>query len=99
MGEMKQGIQRLNEKILKVERRAAPEYVINRSTRKFHRILSAYADAGSGAVAVCGFAYAKPGAVTRFESEVPADIKWEEVCGNCLPDLRASLKKPVVAAP
>jgi len=82
----------LTDKIMKVERKAAPEYVVNRNTRKLHKILSSYADAGSEALTYCGFAFAKPGAATRFETEIPVNTKWEEVCSTCLPDLRASLK-------
>ena len=82
----------MSDKIMKVERKAAPEYVANRNTKKCHRIWSSYADAGSEALTYCGFAFAKPGAATRFETEIPADTKWEEVCSTCLPELRASLK-------
>ena len=92
LGETKAEIQTLNDKILKVERKAAPDFVINRNTKKLHRVLSSYADAGSETVAMCGFAYAKPGAATRCDSIVPPDTKWEEVCSTCLPEVRARLK-------
>ena len=97
MSEMKAELQTLNDKILKVERKAAPYFVINRNTNKLHRTFSSYADAGSEAVAMRGFAYAKAGAATIFESIVPPDTKWEEVCSTCLPEVRARLK--VLAGP
>ena len=97
LGEMKAELHTLNDKICKIERKAAPDYVINRNTKKIHRILSSYADAGSEAIAVCGFAYARPGALTRFDSVIPHDAKWEDICSTCLPEVRARLK--VLAGP
>ena len=82
----------LRTRLTRVERRATPEYVINRRTNNLHMILTPYADAGANAVACCGFEFASPGALVRFESELPADLKWEEVCSTCLPEVRARLK-------
>ena len=97
MGEMKAELQTPTDKICKFERKAAPVYVLNSNTKEIHRILSSYADAGSEAIAVCGFAYARPGALTRFESVIPHEAKWEDVCSTCLPEVRARLK--VLAGP
>ena len=74
---MQDEIKALNDKILVVEKRAIPEYVANRNTRKTHRILSAFSDAGQEALANCGFAYAKPGACTKFISDIPDDATWD----------------------
>ena len=90
--DMRKEMKALNDKIATVERKAAPDYVMNRNTKKLHRFLSSYADAGPEAMAYCGFAYAKSGASTRFESDIPADTKYEDVCATCLPELRARLK-------
>ena len=91
--DMRDELTNLNEKIESVERKTTPEYVINRNTKKLHRALSSYADAGSAAMAFCGFAFAKPGASTRFETVIPEDTKWQEVCATCLPEDRARLKQ------
>ena len=80
--DMRNEIKALNDKIVTVERKAVPGFVINRNTKDFHKTLSNYADAGPEALARCVFAYATPRASTRFESEVPADTKWREVCST-----------------
>ena len=82
----------MHDKINHVQRKATPEHVINRNTKKLHRVLSSYADVGSVALAFCGFAFAKPGASTRFETDILEETKWQEVCATCLPELRARLK-------
>ena len=90
---MQNDIEALNDKILVVEKRAIPEYVANRNARKTHIILSAYSDAGQEALANCGFAYAKPGACTKFISDIPDDATWDEICSTCLPEVRARLPR------
>ena len=90
--DMKGELRALTDKIMKVERKAAPEYVANRNTRQLHKALSSYADAGPESAPICGFAFAKPGTFTSCESTVPAYTTWKKVCSTCLPALRASLK-------
>ena len=90
--DMRHDLRALNDKISPVESRATPDDVINRNTRKIHRILSSYADAGQEAIANCGFAYAKPGDSTKFVSEIPEGTTWDEVCSTCLPEVRARLR-------
>ena len=89
---MQAELQTLQDKLMIVERKAAPDYVINRNTGKWHRVLASYADAGTEAIAYCGFAFAKASCSTRFESSVPADIGWKFICSTCLPELRAARK-------
>ena len=91
--DMRDELRALNDKISPVESRAIPDYVINRNTRKVHRILSSYADAGQEAISNCGFAYAKPGTSTKFVSEIPEGTTRDEVCSTCLPEVRARLPR------
>ena len=80
----------LQDRIQLVEEKAIPAYVLNRRTKRWHRILTSYTDSGSDAVAWCGFAFAKPGALTKFTSTIPTDATRDELCGTCLGELRAT---------
>ena len=74
----------LNDRLNIVERTAIPVYVVNRRTRRWHKILSKHADAGVEALAFCGFKYAAPSARCRFETTIPDDIGPEDICTTCL---------------
>ena len=64
------------------------EYLKNRVTGSHHRILCSIADAGQGALTWCGWSYA----TKKFEvlSSISPTCR-DEVCGECMPDLKASL--------
>ena len=89
---LRQEMKTVSEKLANVDAKASPSYVFNRKTKKLHRILASFADAGPDAMTNCGFYFARPGAQTSFHPTAPVDTKWEEVCSTCLPALRATLK-------
>ena len=83
-------IQGLNDRLNKVERNAIPTYVVNRRTKRWHKILTTFADAGCCAIAYCGFKYAAPTARCRFETDVPNDIPSGDICGPCLGEIKSA---------
>ena len=87
---MQKDLDALTCKIRDVERQAVPDYVVNRNTGRWHRILASYANAGSEAIAFCGYKFGKAGAATRFEKDMPEDLSWKDICGTCLPEVRAA---------
>ena len=87
---MQKDLDSLTSKIRDVERQAVPDYVVNRNTGRWHRILASYANAGSEAIAFCGYKFGKSGASTRFEKDIPEDLSWKDICGTCLPEVRAA---------
>ena len=58
-------------------------------TDKVRRILCGYEEAGASAIARCGWEYA--GQKVAVEKDAPK--LYEEVCGTCLPALKASLAR------
>ena len=78
----------LTETIKKVELKNQPKkYRRNRTTKTVHRIFASYSEAGAGALTWCSWAYAH---AKREETHDPQTRK-SEVCGDCLPDLKATL--------
>ena len=89
-GDMEAEVRTLSERLRTVERHARPEYVVNRRTGRWHKILTSFADAGGEAIAYCGYKFAAASARCRFEIEVPDDIPKEDVCVPCLGEARAT---------
>ena len=73
-------------KKIQVETRPA-RYLRNRVTNKVHRILCGYEEAGPSAITHCGWKYA--GQKVAVEKNAPRT--YPEVCGTCMPALKASL--------
>ena len=83
-------VTRLEELIAAVERTCAPrQYVVNRRTRKIHKILTSVSDAGSAAIAYCGWQYGL--APISCHASLPSGAK-KDYCAACLADVRASIK-------
>ena len=87
--DMKEEINRLQTLINKVELECRPkQYLKHRITGSHHKVLCSVADAGDGALTWCGWSNAKK------KYEVLADIApkhRDEICGECMPELKASL--------
>ena len=67
------------------------EVVVNKSTGKVHKVLTTVLDAGSEAVASCGFKHALCQKSSRVE--VPAGTTRQKVCGTCCKVERESLPR------
>ena len=57
------------------------EIVVNKSTGEVHNVLTTVLDAGSEAVASCGFKHAL--CQTSSHAEIPAGTTRQKVCGTC----------------
>ena len=86
---MKQELNMIQDITKKVEKECRPkEYLKNRVTGSHHRILCSISDAGQGALTWCGWSYA----TKKFEVLSSRSPTYRgEVCGGCMPDLKASL--------
>ena len=73
-----------------VERHVKPEFVVGRKTKIWHKVLTAFADAGVESIAYCGSKYALSSARCRFEAEIPDDIPREDICQPCLSEVWAT---------
>ena len=89
LADVKDEMNKLQDLIRTVEYKCRPkQYLRNRVTGSTHRILCSISDAGEGALTWCGWSYAKK----KFEVLATIEPKWrDEVCGECLPELKASL--------
>jgi len=75
--------------IAKVERSCGPrQFVINRKTRKIHKVLTTVTDVGMKAIAYCGFKY--PLADVSMAMDLPV-AERNFYCSTCLADVRATL--------
>ena len=67
------------------------EVVVNKSTGKVHKVRATILDAGSEAVASCGFKYALCQKSSHIE--IPAGTTRQKVCGTCFKGERENLPR------
>ena len=80
---------KLYDLIAKVEKTCGPrQYVINRKTRKIHKVLTTVTDMGMKAIAYCGFKYPKADVTMVMDLLV---AERDLYCSTCLADVRATL--------
>ena len=71
-----------------IDARSRPkEYVRNKITKSVHKILISYAEGGENAITCCKWPYAH----ARWEEIREPPNSKGEVCGDCMPSLKASL--------
>ena len=80
-------VKSLSDRLLSVERHVKPDYVVNRKTKRWHKVLTTFANAGVEAIAYGGYKYAVSSARCRFETEIPEDVPREDICQPCLSEV------------
>ena len=88
MAKVTEEVKELDMLVRRIQHETRPaRYLRNRTTNKVHRILCGYEEAGPSAITHCGWKYA--GQTVAVEQDAPTIYK--QVCGTCLPALKASL--------
>ena len=89
---IKAEVTELQRRIEVVRKDSTPrEVVVNKPTGKGRKVLTTVLDAGSEAVASCGFKYAL--CQKSFHVEIPAGTTRQKVCGTCFKVERESLPR------
>ena len=80
---------RLTDLIQTIEKTCGPKrFVVNRKTKKIHKVLTHSSDVGTQAIAYCGWKYALAPITCSYE--LPAGAK-KDYCATCLADVRATM--------
>ena len=88
MADVNEKMEKLKDLITTIDVRSRPkEYVRNKITKSVHTILISYAAGGYNAITCCKWPYAH--AIWEEIKEPPSSKR--EVCGDCMPGLKASL--------